>query len=54
MYERLHIHKSLEPLEIDSYGNTSNWLGDFFGDEMGEITAHSLAAMKKREKENGR
>ena len=44
---------SLEPLEIDTYGNISNWPKDFFGDEMGDITAHSLAAMKKRAKENG-
>ena len=43
---------SLQPLEIDVYGNISNWPEGFFGDEMGDIAAHSLAAMKKRVKEN--
>jgi predicted ATPase len=38
----------LEPLQIDMYGNIQNWPENFFGDEMGDITEHAKAAMKKR------
>ena len=38
----------LEPLDIDEYGNIRNWPENFFGDEMGDITAQAKAAMKKR------
>ena len=41
----------LEPLEIDEYGNIQNWPKNFFGDEMGDITAQAKAAMKKRMRE---
>ena len=39
---------TLDPLKIDSNGNISNWPKNFFGDEMGDITAQSLAAINKR------
>ena len=39
---------SLEPLQIDSFGNILNWPDNFFGDEMGDISAHAKAALKKR------
>lgn len=39
---------TLEPLEIDIYGNIQNWPENFFGDEMGDITGQAKAAMKKR------
>lgn len=39
---------TLEPLQIDIFGNIQNWPEHFFGDEMGDITAHAKAAMKKR------
>ena len=39
---------SLEPLQIDSFGNILNWPDNFFGDEMGDIAAHAKAALKKR------
>ncbi len=39
---------TLEPLEIDIFGNIQNWPEHFFGDEMGDITAQAKAAMKKR------
>lgn len=39
---------ALRPLEIDAYGNILNWPQDFFGDEMGDISAHAMAAMQKR------
>lgn len=42
----------LDALQIDAFGNISNWPEDFFGDEMGDISAQSLAAMKKRMGDN--
>ena len=38
----------LEPLQIDLFGNITNWPENFFGDEMGDITAQAKAAMLKR------
>ncbi len=38
----------LEPLQIDLYGNILNWPENFFGDEMGDITAQAKAALQKR------
>ena len=39
---------TLEPLQIDIFGNILNWPENFFGDEMGDITEQAKAAMKKR------
>ncbi len=39
---------TLDPLQIDLFGNILNWPDNFFGDEMGDITEHAKAAMKKR------
>ena len=36
-------------LDVDLLGNIKNWPTDFFGDEMGELTAMTGAAMKRRE-----
>ena len=41
---------TLEPLQIDTFGSIKNWPENFFGDEMGDITEQSKAAMKKRMK----
>ena len=38
----------LSQLEIDQYGNISNWPKDFFGDQFGEIAAMSEAALKRQ------
>lgn len=38
---------SLELLDIDLFGNISNWPKDFFGDEVGDITAQMNAGLKK-------
>lgn len=43
---------TLEPLQIDIFGNIQNWPENFFGDEMGDITEHAKAAMKKRMQQN--
>lgn len=39
---------TLEPLQIDRFGNIRNWPENFFGDEMGDVTEQAKAAMKKR------
>ncbi|MCK5682172.1 DUF3696 domain-containing protein, partial [bacterium] len=38
----------LEPLQIDLFGNITNWPENFFGDEMKDITAQAKAAMLQR------
>jgi len=43
---------TLEPLQIDLFGNIQNWPDNFFGDEMGDITEQAKAAMKKRMKQS--
>ncbi len=37
----------LDTLELDPYGNITNWPQDFFGDQFGEIAAMSEAALKR-------
>jgi len=39
-----------ERLEVNIFGDISNWPEDFFGDEMGELTAKTEAAMKRQAK----
>ena len=41
----------LQPLELDIFGNILNWPENFFGDEMGDITEHAKAALKRRREE---
>jgi len=43
----------LEPLQVNLYGEIENWPENFFGDEMGELTARTVAAMKRRAAEAG-
>ncbi|WP_298068435.1 DUF3696 domain-containing protein [uncultured Mailhella sp.] len=43
---------TLEPLQIDVFGNIKNWPENFFGDEMGDIAEHAKAALKKRMQQN--
>lgn len=40
----------LSRLELDLFGNISNWPKDFFGDEFGEMKAMTEAAMKRHRK----
>lgn len=40
---------SIEELNIDSYGDISNWPEDFFGNEMEDLTARTIAAMKRKQ-----
>jgi AAA15 family ATPase/GTPase len=38
----------IEELDVDEYGNIRNWPQNFFGDEMGELTAMTEAEMKRK------
>jgi len=40
----------LVPLEIDEFGNISNWPENFFGDSMGDLFAKTKAEMRRRQK----
>ncbi len=40
----------LEPLNLDEYGNITNWPKDFFGDEMGDLVALTKAEMRRRQR----
>lgn len=42
----------LEPLKLNSYGDIENWPENFFGDEMADLTARTVAAMRKRQGES--
>ena len=41
----------LEPLALNLYGEIENWPENFFGDELADVTARTLAAMKHKIKE---
>lgn len=38
----------LEPLRLNQYGEIENWPENFFGDEMADIAARTLAGMQRR------
>jgi predicted ATPase len=39
----------LESLELDLFGEINNWPVDFFGDQMGDITKRTIAAMRSKQ-----
>jgi hypothetical protein len=41
----------LEPLRINLYGEIENWPENFFGDEMADLTARTVAAAQRRHRE---
>lgn len=41
----------LSRLDVDAFGNIRNWPQDFFGDEMGDLTAMTEAMMKRMRKD---
>jgi predicted ATPase len=43
-----HGGAHIEKLQLDLAGEISNWPPNFFGDEMGDIAARTLAAIKRR------
>ena len=38
----------LEPLKLNEFGDIENWPANFFGDEMEDIAARTLAAMERK------
>ena len=38
----------LEPLRVNAFGDIENWPENFFGDEMADLTARTVAAAKRR------
>jgi predicted ATPase len=44
-----HGASVLSNLNVDLFGNITNWPKDFFGDEFGEMAAMTEAAMKRKE-----
>lgn len=39
---------SIEPLQVDEYGDVRNWPQDFFGDQSGDLIAQTRAARDRR------
>lgn len=46
--ERDGTKAKINALELDDYGEISNWPESFFGDEMGDIAARTMAAMQRK------
>ena len=44
----------LEPLEVNLYGDIKNWPENFFGNEMADLTARTVAAMEQQQKEKAK
>ncbi len=42
---------NLTELDIDDYGNIRNWPQNFFGDELGDLAAMTIAAMERQQHE---
>jgi hypothetical protein len=43
----------LTTLDVDPYGNITNWPKDFFGDDFGEMAAMTKAAMERKKEQQG-
>ncbi len=46
--ERIKKGAELKPLQLDEYGDIINWPPNFFGDEMSDIAARTMAAMQRK------
>lgn len=46
--ERDGTKAKINALKLDDYGEISNWPENFFGDEMGDIAARTMAAMQRK------
>lgn len=42
----------MQLLEVDEYGNITNWPDNFFGDEIGDLSAMTEAAIRRQEKKH--
>lgn len=49
--ERSKTGAELKPLQLNLYGEIENWPENFFGDEMADVTARTLAGMRRKIKE---
>ena len=49
--KRSETGAELEPLKLNLFGDIENWPENFFGDEMADVTARTLAAMRTKIKE---
>jgi len=49
--KRSNSATELEPLEVNLYGDIENWPENFFGDEMADLTARTVAAMNRQQQE---
>lgn len=49
--KRVGSATELEPLEVNLYGDIENWPENFFGDEMADLTARTVAAMNRQQLE---
>ena len=47
--KRVGSATELEPLEVNLYGDIENWPENFFGDEMADLTARTVAAMDRQQ-----
>jgi len=43
-------HSTVRPLNVDLFGNITNWPKDFFGDQFGEMAAMTKAALGRKAK----
>lgn len=48
---RVGSSAEVEPLRLNMFGEIENWPENFFGDEMDDIAARTLAAMKRRKEQ---
>ena len=51
---RADASTELEPLRLNKYGDIENWPENFFGDEMADLTARTVAAGRRRQQENSK
>ncbi|MES9901770.1 MAG: DUF3696 domain-containing protein [Sedimenticola sp.] len=49
---RNRIGAQLEPLRLNMFGEIENWPENFFGDEMADVAARTLAAMQRKQGES--
>lgn len=52
--KRVGSATELEPLEVNHYGDIENWPTNFFGDEMADLTARTVAAMDRKKQERSK
>jgi predicted ATPase len=49
--KRHDVAAELETLKVNLFGEIENWPENFFGDEMADLTARTVAAMKRKQQE---